>query len=47
MAFGPFLCIGLLLGAMFGEELTKMYLEFMRSSFYPETAYMLLTSVLR
>lgn len=47
MAFGPFLCIGLLLGAMFGEELTKMYLEFMRSSFYPETAYMLLCSVFR
>ncbi len=47
MAFGPFLCIGLLLGAMFVEELTKMYLEFMHSSFYPETAYMLLCSVFR
>ena len=26
MAFGPYLCMGLLLGAMFGEELTNAYL---------------------
>ncbi len=47
MAFGPFLCIGLLLGAMFGEELTKMYLNFWHSSFHPEEALMLLTAVIR
>lgn len=44
MAFGPFLCIGLLLGAMFGEEITRWYIE----SFLQEPdVYMLLTSVIR
>ena len=33
MAFGPFLCIGLLLGAMFGEEITEWYI---RSFLQPE-----------
>ena len=46
-AFGPYLCAGLLIGAMFGEEITKMYLNFLHNSFNPESAYMLLSAVIR
>lgn len=42
MAFGPFLCIGLLLGAMFGEEITRWYI---RTFLQEPDIYMLLTSL--
>lgn len=42
-AFGPYLCAGLLIGAMFGEELTNMYLAY---CFPPEEEMILLSAIL-
>jgi len=38
MAFGPYLCMGLLIGAMFGDELTRHYLYWYLSQVDPDNA---------
>ncbi|MBR6107981.1 MAG: prepilin peptidase [Oscillospiraceae bacterium] len=46
MAFGPYLCMGLLIGAMFGEEMTNSYLEFFLSSMEPDQPRNFYTSLI-
>ena len=42
MAFGPFLCAGLLLGAMFGDEITKWYyMHFLQDLFVTSSISMI------